>query len=1104
MAEGDDKKPEGSEDHGAHAADDRAGEAAAPTPVAPVTPVNEPEKPVVPKEPEAPEAPEKPGLFDEPEKPANPLRMSAASDQTGPSATNAPPEKKSDAVKEAAPDNKTPQIGPTGDEPLTGGDDAAGEFVPEAPRPGPKPAPPSSIRKEMGVTAPADKASEEKKTGKKEVIKEEAAKERDEKKEAAQKETAQKGTAKKESEEEAKKPDGPAIERPTQAPPPRPSRKKREARKEKKEKPVREGMRRKRPSERRRERKLAKRERKENRGIVAKIFFGFVQAVSILIVLAGLGVAGYIALYVNRLNQDLPDYSALLEYEPPIMTRIHAGDGTLIAEYANERRLFVPIEQIPDHVINAFVAAEDQHFYDHPGIDLQGIARAAVSNISNYLNDRRLEGASTITQQVAKNFLLSSEVSIDRKVREQLLALRIEQTFSKDEILELYLNQIYLGWRSYGVAAAALNYFNKPLDELTLAEAAYLAVMPKAPNNYRPDRESTRARSLERRAYVLNRMAEDGYITRAAAREAMAEPLVIYERPAGAQVAEAAYFAEEARREIAREYGFDALLDGGLSVRTTIDMNLQRVARTALRNGLVAYDQRHGWRGPVVQLETIDDWRGQVDALELPRDLAPWEPAVVTRVDDELGQVVIELASEEESFGIIPFSELAWARVQAENGIDIGPEVQVPSEVLAAGDVIWVEPVEIEPEPATGDLLLEDEEGELLAEVVTFAHPTFGLRQVPGVNGGIIAMDPHTGRILAMVGGFSYDASEFNRATQAQRQPGSSFKPFVYAAALGAGHTPSDLILDAPFVMPQGEGLPLWRPDNYTDRFYGPSTLRSGVERSRNAMTVRLAQDIGMERVVDIAERFGVVDHLEPYLAYALGAGETTLERMVTAYSQFVNGGRRLEPFIVERVQDRYGRTLFSADARECENCNLETWDGAPAPALAEVRDRVLDPRTAYQVVSILEGAVQRGTGRSLRSVGVPLGGKTGTTNEERDAWFIGISPDLVVGAYVGFDTPLPMGQAETGGRVAAPIAREFFTETVGTRPPIPFRRPPGIRIVRVNAENGQLARPGDLNVIEEAFRPGSEPSGEGRVIGADGWTSQDEEDLRSGSGGLY
>ena len=944
--------------------------------------------------------------------------------------------------------------------------------------------------KEAAAKEAAAKEAAAKEAATKEAAAKESAAKEAATKEAAAKESAAKEAAAKESaaKEAAAKAAASKIERPTEAGPAA-------------KPPRRRKTERKRESPRRGSRRASTRERKKNRGLGAKIVLGFVRIVAVLIIFTGLGVAGYVALYVNDLSQDLPDYSALTEYEPDIMTRVHAGDGTLIAEYANERRLFIPIGQVPDHVVHAFVAAEDQHFYDHPGIDLRGIARASVSNVFNYMNGRRLEGASTITQQVAKNFLLSSEVSIDRKVREQLLALRIERTFSKDEILELYLNQIYLGWRSYGIAAAALNYFNKPLDELTIAEAAYLAVMPKAPNNYRPDREATRARSLERRNYVLNRMAEDGYITRAEANEAADEPLVVYDRAVGSQAVEAEYFSEEVRRELASEFGYNALLDGGLSVRTTIDMEYQTIARDALRHGLWAYDQRHGWRGPVAHLDTMDEWRQQIALLELPRDLAPWRAAMVLRVSDAAGTVLIGLADEAGASGIIPLSEMSWAREQAANGIDIGAPVTAPSEVLAVGDVIWVEPVEIVPPE-----VVEGEDAPPPSNVTSYDQPTFGLRQVPLVNGGIMAMDPHTGRILAMVGGFSFDASEFNRATQARRQPGSSFKPYVYAAALEAGRTPSDLILDAPFVMPQGEGLPLWRPDNYSDRFYGPSTLRSGVERSRNAMTVRLAQDIGMERVVDMATRFGVVDYLDPYLAYALGAGETTLERQVTGFSQFVNGGRRLQPYVIERVQDRFGRTVERADTRECEDCNMDIWDGSAAPELPDNREEILDPRTAYQVVSILEGVVQRGTGRSLRSLGVPLGGKTGTTNDERDAWFMGISPDLVVGAYVGFDNPLPMGRAETGGRVAAPVVREFFEHTVALRPPIPFRRPPGVRIVRVNAETGQLAQPGDLNVIEEAFRPGTEPSGERTVIGADGYTteSNDDDELRSGSGGLY
>jgi len=765
-----------------------------------------------------------------------------------------------------------------------------------------------------------------------------------------------------------------------------------------------------------------------------------------------LAVAGFIfaAVYVVRVTADLPDYQQLAEYEPPIMSRVHAGDGRLIAEYAREHRVFVPIENMPQDLIDAFISAEDKNFYDHGGLDFRGIIRAAFANIRHVILGERLEGASTITQQVAKNFLLSSAQRMERKVQEMVLARRIERAFTKDQILELYLNEIYFGQRAYGAAAAALNYFDKSLDELTLAESALLAAVVNGPARFHPIRHPER--TIDRRNWVLSRMAANGYITEEVAAEAMQEPLQIAERLSGEDYLAAEYFVENVRREVFSIFGEDELYHGGLSIRTTLDTSMQLSARDALRGGLETYDRRHGYRGALSRIELGEGWEERLEAVEIPRDLdAGWSVVVVTGVTDQEASIL----SPDGWTGTIPMAELEWARENLPDG-EIGPRITRPLEVLAEGDVILVGP------PTADDA----------------AADTYSLRQVPAINGAIMAMDPHTGRVLAMVGGYSFQQSQFNRATQARRQPGSSFKPFAYAAALDNGYTPASLILDAPFVASGGADERFYMPSNYSERYYGMSTLRLGLELSRNVMTVRLAQEMGMRPIADYGVRFGIYDELSPVLAMSLGAGETTLYRLISAYATLVNGGRRVEPTILDRVQDRSGATIYAHELLECDTCDVEVWDeDVLEPLFPETREAVVDPVTAYQVVHMLEGAVQRGTGTALRSLGRPMGGKTGTTNDFRDAWFVGFSPDLIVGVYVGFDTPYQLGSGEAGGRVAAPIARDFLADVIGRYPVAPFRVPEGVRLVpidRLTGEPGILGQPG---VILEAFRPGTEPS---------------------------
>ncbi len=768
-----------------------------------------------------------------------------------------------------------------------------------------------------------------------------------------------------------------------------------------------------------------------------------------LVLISGIvGAVGvlYALWYFGR---DLPEYRMLEDYEPPIVTRVYAGNGLLIGEFAQERRVFVPFEVVPKRVVDAFVAAEDQHYFRHPGVDFLGMARAAITNLRNLGGDRRPVGASTITQQVAKNFLLSNELSFARKIREIILAFRIERAFTKEHILELYLNEIFLGMRSYGVAAAALTYFGKALDELSVGEAAYLAALPKAPANYHPTRHPEAA--VKRRNYVIQRMFEDGYVTVAEAAEAQAAPLVVRgsrrTRAVGGR-----YFVEEVRRQLLERYGDEALWRGGLVVRSTLDPRLQDIADRALRMGLIAYDRRHGWRGPLSRIPPDADW-----ALELARTpplagLGDWRLAAVLGVDARGA----EIGFADGGFGRIPLAELRWARAW-KPGQKLGPKVGDPSQVLKLGDVIAVERMEAD------------------AEREPYPDDTYGLRQLPEVQGGIVALDPHSGRVLAMSGGFSFAMSQFNRAIQAQRQPGSAFKPFVYLAALEQGFTPATIVLDAPVVI-KSELLGKWKPENYSRKFYGPIPMRVGIEKSRNLMTVRLAQDIGVGTIADYGQRFGISDELPLELGMALGSSETTLFKLTVAYAMLVNGGKRITPTLIDRIQDRYGKTVFRHDIRDCEDCGDQEYERQDVPSIRDYRDTLADPLSVYQIVSMLRGVVQRGTGWRVKAVGKPISGKTGTTNEFFDAWFIGFTPDLVAGVWVGFDQPQTLGRNETGSRAAAPIFTDFMKAALAERPAVPFRIPEGIKLVRVNAATGRPARPGDALVITEAFKVDTDP----------------------------
>ena len=784
----------------------------------------------------------------------------------------------------------------------------------------------------------------------------------------------------------------------------------------------------------------------------------FVGAVTVLVSLLFLGIVAATAavLWVFwTYGKDLPDYHQLAKYEPPVATRIHAGNGALIAEHATEKRVFMPVEAMPPRLIQAFLSAEDKAFYSHFGVDPRALFRAVVTNAMNYGTGRRPIGASTITQQVTKNFLLTNEVSIDRKIKEAILSFRMERAFTKDQILALYLNEIYLGMGSYGVAAAALNYFDKSLDQLTLEEMAYLAALPKAPANYHPIRK-TRAATI-RRDWVLGEMQQNGFITGDEARRARAMPLQIA-RQSGFDSAEAPYFAEEVRREVVSRFGEDMLYAGGLSVRTTLDPELQHAARMALQRGLEALDRRQGWRGALAS-HTGDGDLDDILAKHEATMLEDHHAAYVTEVTKDQAQIYVNGGR-----GRIPFQLAFWAYPpRGEDGVRPQPLNDL-RDALAIGDIIMVQPPE-----GTPDLIRDGFEPQ---------PGDYALSQRPSVEGAIVALDPHTGRLLAMSGGYNYLDSEFNRAVQALRQPGSAFKPFVYLAALDQGYNPTTRILDAPLVVDQGPGKPKWKPANYTRRFYGPSIMRVGIEKSRNLMTARLAMNLGMDEIGDYARRFGLNENLPPLLSMSLGAGETTLLRLTAAYGMLVNGGKKITPSLIDRVQDRNGKTIYRHDGRSCDACQSGAGMGEKIPDLGDTREQLTSPASAFQMVSMLEGVIKRGTGRRISKLNLTLAGKTGTTNDNTNGWFIGFTPDLAVGVFVGYDTPRQLGKRETGSTVAVPIFGDFIAAAQAGRPVIPFRRPGGVTIIPVNAETGERVMPGDEKAIYEVFKPGQRPGG--------------------------
>jgi penicillin-binding protein 1A len=822
-------------------------------------------------------------------------------------------------------------------------------------------------------------------------------------------------------------------------------------------------------------------------------FLGFLFTAGTVLFLVGVAAAAGL---IWHFSQDLPDYSQLQDYEPPVMTRVHAADGSLLAEYSKERRLYLPIQAVPKLVINAFLAAEDKNFYEHGGVDYSGMARAALLYAQNFGSGRRPQGASTITQQVAKNFFFNNEVSFSRKIKEALLAMRLERAYSKDKILELYLNEIYLGFGAYGIAAASLVYFDKSVNELTVAEASFLAALPKAPGTLNPVRNHDRA--VERRNYVVDRLLENGWIKPADADIARKDPLKVTSHANGAHTFAGEYFAEEVRRDLLERYGEKKLYEGGLSVRTTLDPRLQVMARKTMAAGLVNYDEAQGWRGPISKLDISGDWGIKLADVKSLNDISPWRMAVVLETSDQSARIGFQpgreiggTISKARQTGTITLEGVRWARPA--QGPTKGKTPTSVSQVLSPGDVIYADP--------------------LIGKDGTQVEGQYRLRQLPEISGAMVVMDPHTGRVLAMVGGFSFDQSQFNRATQAYRQPGSTIKPIVYASAIDNGWTPSSVEVDGPIEIDQGQGGGVWRPENFSvGKYQGPTTLRNALRLSLNTVTVRLAQDIGMPLIGEYAKRFGVYDELPNYLSYALGAGETTVMRMVTAYSMIDNGGGRVRPTLIDRIQDRWGHTIFKHDTRECRGCDApEGWKNQPEPQLIDHREQVIDVLTAYQMTSMMEGVVQGGTAIALRDVGKPLAGKTGTSNEAKDLWFMGFSPDLVVGLYVGYDKPRSLGRNAQAGHTAAPIARDFLKLALADKPAIPFKIPAGIKLIRVDAKTGLRAGPGDTGkTILEAFKPGTAPSDNYSAIGvadADGRTIAPEADrnlFQPGTGRLY
>ena len=723
-------------------------------------------------------------------------------------------------------------------------------------------------------------------------------------------------------------------------------------------------------------------------------------------------------------SNNLPDYKYLKNYKAPVSSKIYSGSGELIQDFSSEKRIFIPYNSIPEIVINSFLSAEDKNFFNHPGIDAKGVLRAVIKNISNILNSKRLEGASTITQQVAKNFLLSNEISLKRKLKEAILAFRIERSLSKERILELYLNQIYLGQGTYGIAAASLEYFDKSIDELNYEEAALLAALPKAPSRYNPYKNKKIAKF--RRDLVLKNLLENRYIDKKSFINLKNKKIDLKKRKK-IFLEDSRYYVEEVRKDIISQLGYDKVYKDGLNIKTPLNLELQKIASEVLRNGIENYDKRKGWKGPITNIELSNkDWNKNFKN-NLEKKIG-WELARVTKVEEYNARI----ETENNKIGELNLSNLGWA-----NGEKI-------LKSFKNGDIIYVK---------------------------QNSDTTYSLKQLPSVNGAIVVMDPYTGRVLALGGGFSFKKSEFNRATQALRQPGSAFKPFIYALALENGYSPSTLILDAPLVLKQGTDLKMWKPENYGKKFYGHSTLREGLEKSRNLMTVRISQDLGLGKIVELSKNLGIYENPTELLSISLGSAETTLLKLTTAYCSFVNGGKLINPKLIDRIQDGEGNTILKTEDRYCENCKNISILSNDVPKIKDNFKQIFSPQTAYQITSILEGATKRGTAKKLKDLNLDIAGKTGTTNKNTDTWFIGYTSDLVVGVYIGYDEPKTLGKFETGAKTAMPIFKSFINKAVKKENTRPFKIPENITLMVVDSLTGKKVSFASSKTLIESFK---------------------------------
>jgi len=751
--------------------------------------------------------------------------------------------------------------------------------------------------------------------------------------------------------------------------------------------------------------------------------FRIIKNIFILVFSLGLLSGFFILAVLWAFSNDLPDYKFLKSYKPSVSSKVYSGDGELVNNFSTEKRIFVPYNAISEKVINSFLSAEDKNFYSHPGVDAKGVVRAIINNISNIASSRRLEGASTITQQVAKNFLLTNEVSLNRKIKEAILAFRIERVLSKERILELYLNQIYLGGGAYGVASASLEYFDKSISELNYEEAALLAALPKAPSRYNPYKDIVLAKF--RRDLVLKNLYENNYIKKIQYKEFVKKKIKLKKRKKTFRE-DTSYYVEDIRKDVVDQLGFDKVYKQGLNISTPINLTLQKIAINSLREGLINYDKRKGWRKPLLQNQKIDNWKDNLKKFKLEKSIN-WNLAIIKKID----KFSVEIETEKGLNGIIKYENISWVKKEF-------------NEILKIGDVIYVE---------------------------NLSDNIFALRQLPLANGGIVVMDPFTGRVLALSGGFSFKKSEFNRATQALRQPGSAFKPFIYALALENGYTPSTLILDAPLVLEQGHDLKMWKPENYGKKFYGPSTLRMGLEKSRNLMTVRIAQDLGLKKIVNFSKQLGIYDDPSELLSISLGSAETTLLKLTSAYSSFVNGGKLVKPIMIDRIQDSEGNTIFNNEKRKCINCDQISFLSKNYPEIEDKFLQIFSPQTAYQMTSILEGTVQNGTGKKLKDLNLDLAGKTGTTNGNTDTWFIGFTSKLAIGVYVGSDNPMSLGKYETGSKTALPIFKSFVKNAVKKEDARPFKVADDILMRVIDPVTGKKADSETKLTIIEAYK---------------------------------